>query len=555
MKLIIYSKKVLSKPYALLLLAIIILGLLLRTIYLGSVPFQHWDDVFTARTIIRYYPKSTTEFRLIPGSPTDPANPLSFITSVHGVVTLILGFIWMHIVALAGLPINEFMWHLPFALFGSTLSISSFLLGKKLQNTQTGVIAALFTSVLPIHVAFSRISGEGHFIVATGFQQFCLLAWIMYLYQPSKKKALFVGTLLAITILTDFFFIGIILTMLWASFLYRRDKNILSIIKDFFQIRIIGIIILPFLFQLLLAAYSWIRNRPVGMFGRVITQFRNGESQLSGINLQENILNLFSGSNIIFIIAVLLAIIIYAIWFRANYASSVSLVYAIVYITPLIIIQRERLIGHYIPVLAVLCLFLATIINKIVENRSTLLGITISGIIALSLFITTMSMVYKIPSIRFLETKPEHGAVGVDSGIKAAAWWIRNNTNPNAVVFGDAFAGQDFASASYYYHRSVVGLAIPFPNHDASVQAALQNEDKLDFLVLGINNIQLYPKDFIERWHIYAVITVNYQPKLYIYGRKQTIDSFNKSVFIESTEINHDFDQRYLTYPAIVQYP
>jgi hypothetical protein len=54
---------------------ILVIGVLVRLILLGSVPFQHWDDVFTARAVITYYPKASTEFRLSAGSAADAPIP------------------------------------------------------------------------------------------------------------------------------------------------------------------------------------------------------------------------------------------------------------------------------------------------------------------------------------------------------------------------------------------------------------------------------------------------------------------------------------------------
>jgi hypothetical protein len=542
-----------------LLVVIVGAGIALRTIGIGSVPFQHWDDVYTARSVLRYSPGPRTEFRLsLSSGPTDPVNPLTFVKSVHGPLTLIVGFVWMHLVALFRIPLDEGMWHLPFALLGSVLIATSYLLGSRLRSRRAGLIAAALVAVLPLHVAFSRISGEAHFILATGLQQACLLMWWRYLEHATKRAALATGVLLGLAILTDFFFVGLLITLGVMAFFHARTHtgaaSVRTTLRPLGQWRIVLPALGPLLLQLALAGYTLMSHQPAGMFGRVLSQLRTEEAAAGGLDLGSPLANMIHGSNWLFVGVIITSIVLFALSRAYRDAGvTVALALPLVYLFPLLFLHRERLIGHYIPVLTGFCLFLACLVDHlsaVLVRRLIALGMV--SILVATLLLSTLSMVYRIPVGSLFQSIPEHGAIGRDYGTKAAAWWLLHNTPSDALVFGDAFAQQDFAVGGYYYRRPMVGLSIPFPNMQASVQEALKAADKLDYLVLGIDNVAAFPASFMENWEVYAVVTVQQKPTLYIYGRRPYLASSPPQV-LESTTLNEAYDRQYAVYPALLQ--
>lgn len=540
--------------------AITLIGIALRTIKIGSVPFQHWDDVYTARTIVRYYPTAQSEFRLSFGSgPNDAYNPLTFVKSIHGPLTLMVGFVWMHLVALTGLPIDEPMWHLPFALLGALLIPTSYALGTRLRNQRAGLLAAALVAVLPIHVAFSRISGEAHFILAAGLQQACLLLWHRYLAQRTPRTALATGVVLGLAILTDFFFVGLLVTLGVMTLLHLRRQQggipIWTALRTLGQWRMALPALGPLLFQGALAGYTLVSNQPTGMFGRVLSQLSTAETQAGGMALAGPLANLVHGSNGLFVIVVVGALVLFGIT-RAYRDDGiiVALVYPLVYLLPLLFIQRERLIGHHIPVLTGLCVFLACVLDHVSSTRRW--RRVVNGGVALlsgALLLTTLSMVYRVPVVPLLAAEPEHGAVGQDHGTKAAAWWIIHNTPEDALVYGDAFAHQDFAVTGYYYRRATAGLSIPLPDIQAQVDNALKGADTFDYLVLGIENVPAFPASFMAPWEVYAVVTVQAQPRLHIYGPRPRPNAETPVPVLESTTLNERYDQTYAIYPTLVE--
>jgi hypothetical protein len=475
---------------------------------------------------------------------------------VHGSLTLLIGFVCIHIVALLRLPMTEFLWHLPFALFGALLPWTSYRLARHVGTVHAGLAAALLTSLLPLHVAFSRISGEGHLVLATGLQQLCLLEWLRYLDHPTPKKAWAVGLVLALDILTDFFFLGMLLSLVFGTYASTAQTctSFKAALKGLLQWRISVLALGPLLLQGALAAYTWVTGRPVGMPGRTIAQLRSGDSTVGSLNLGRNLATLQAGANSIFILATVLCIGVYLL--RRGHLdrrSAIPGVHSLIYLVPLVFIQRERLIGHYLPVLVSLCVFCTCIFGTLVHRRQRILSTLALAVTALALLLTMLSMVYKIPSVALLETAPEHGAVGTDSGAKAAAWWIRQNTPADALIFGDAFAGQDAATAEYYYRRPMKGLYIPFPNMEASVQIALDSAADLDYLVLGVAPVPHFPPAFLNQWHVQAIITVDHQPTLWIYRRTRAGSLATPPTVLEATTINPQFDRMYLTYPTLVE--
>jgi uncharacterized membrane protein len=549
-----------SVGWLILLTAIMVVGVVLRTRSIGSVPFQHYDDVSTARTIVYYAPSATTKFRLHLGSnPTDPLNPLTFVKAPHGPLTLMIGFLWMHIVALTGMPLDERLWHLPFALIGSLIVPTSYALGRSLRNRQTGFIAATLVALLPLHVAFSRISGEAHFILTAGLHQACMLLWRHYLAQRRPRHALATGILLGMTLLTDFFFVGILIT-LWVMTLLHWRKHasggtVWAATRMLLQWRVILPLLAPLLLQGALAGYSLVSRQPVGMYGRIIDQLQSTDTQVGSISLLAPLENLAHGTNVLFVMVVVGAMVLF-VWTRAYRYDTITipLVLPVVYLLPLLVLQRERLVGHYIPVLTGLCVFVACFLDHLSSDSRWRMAMR-GGvpIVVGTLFLTTLSMVYRVPVGAAFATMPEHGAIGQDYGAKAAGWWVRQNTPRDAVIYGDALANQDYAVSSYYYRRQVVALPNPARSMEESVQAAVQAAATLDYLVLGVDHVTAFPPTFMAAWEVYAIVTVHQQPRLFIYGPHPRPRPDIPPVVLESTSVNEAYDQQYAVYPALVQ--
>lgn len=487
-------------------------------------------------------------------------NPLAVVKAEHGVLTILIAFVWIHIVALAQLPLTELMWHLPFALIGSGTVLCCYFLGSMLQSRRAGLLAALLVAVLPLHTAFSRTSGESHFVLSAFLQPLTLLLWWRYLISRQARLAWFAGAALGADILTDFAFPGLLLTLIWAAwFYYRRqgapDARALAA-RALLQWRMI----VPTLPALALHAFGAVEtlflHHPVGIFGRILTESGASHTGVGGLFVRPTIENTVYATNGVFLGVVLLYLALFAIRPPLRTAGAqLALLWFGIYTLPfLLLFNRARLIGHFIPISVGMCLFVACMSDTLCARRQLRLVVSSAQILlALALLLSTLSMIYRWTPIAALYHPVDTGSVGVERGTKAAAYWIRQNTPPTASIYGDPYAQQTKRVSMYYYHRPTVSFDI---NTETSVEQAMQlaatSQSSLDALVVGVEHLPLLPPTVTAAFRPSAIITVGGAPSLYILVRASALKPGAEPTVLDAAVGNSEYDARYAAFSDVI---
>jgi len=480
-----------------ILFAILLLGLSLRIIDIGRAPFQSGDDISIVWASTWYYPRSLETFRLGDGS-IEP-NPIGILTLIHGPLQPVIAMAWVTALDKFGLPISETVWHLPFALLGTLVVALSYWYGREVQSHRAGVLCAALTAVIPLHVMFSRTSGESHFVLATLFQLLSLSAWWRYLRSRDRRFQLIAGLSVGMDMLVDFMFPGLLMVMAVMTFFRHRHPNgIRETIGKSIRQFVHPMIILPVLAGLAYHAatiyLSVVRGSPAGMFGRVFSETKSSTVNVGGLFIESAFSNLQYATNILFMISMTLCLGFFFLRKSVRtVATKTTLVWAFVFFVPFVfLIERDRLIGHFIPVAVAGAIFIALVLDIMLRVESRWMRFTspiIGAVLFISLAVTTVSGVFGWAAPSGLWHPGDHGAVGGNRGTRTAAHWIRENTGENSVVFSDPFAGQTTSVGMYYYHRPIISMELgPGTTRAAAADLLQKNIDMVDYVVVGIEN-------------------------------------------------------------------
>ncbi|MBV7329708.1 hypothetical protein KFU94_15970 [Chloroflexi bacterium TSY] len=312
---------VLKKPSFsdhIVLFCAVLLGLVLRTFLLGSTPFQHADDISTAWLTTYYFPRQFP-FLQLDLDVHAPSSISGLLGAAHGPLQVLIAYTWGILMMLFNVPMVELSWHLPFALLGASVTLICYLLGSTLQSRRAGILAALFVSVLPLHVAFSRTSGESHFILASVIQPLALYFWWQYLQRGTLLWSFVVGLCVAADSLTDFFFPGLYLTMFLGGIVYfvAQQTTWRNAAWQSMRHMFSWPIVLPSLLAVqihLFSFYKFFRLGEIsGMFGRFQQEIGAPHTEFGGLFLDTIISNLIRSTNVVVFALAVVTLLLYIV--------------------------------------------------------------------------------------------------------------------------------------------------------------------------------------------------------------------------------------------------
>lgn len=553
-------------------LFICVLSICLRFVSLGGVPFQHADDISTVWATSFYYPRGIASFRMGDGS-LEP-NPLGILTVGHGPLQVLISLVCAWISSVLGIRLTEVAWHLPFAAIGGLTTVMAYAIASGLQGRRAGLISALFVATLPLHVAFSRTSGESHYILASMLQLLSLYFWTKYLATMSSRFALWTGLSVAADMLTDLSFPALLLTLslLTGAHVFQnspeRKLRWIRIAKLIADWRLLLPMLVPSAIHAWTAWETLGRGNPVGMFGRILSEGSSTYTRVGGLFVRPFLENLSYGSNTVFLVLILGLLIVY-IYQRSGlgrnrclrrslYPQDVFAIHIACYSAPLIFLfSRGRLIGHFIPIGVSLCIFAAFGIDRWLDSRSTKQIARVGcGATTVAFALTVVSTVFGVPMPDPFHRPIEHGGVGIDFGTKAAAFWVRANTPAGAVLFTDSYAGQSLPLNLYYYHRPVVSdYTGPETSPDTEMKMLMANLPIIDVIVLGSEQFGRIPKQIAAEFRVSAEVLKAQGVSLYIMTRRQSTEA-NQAAEVLSADIYNDvYDRRYASLDDIIDLP
>jgi hypothetical protein len=539
------------------LTAITLVGVLLRIVQLGGVPFQHGDDISTAWAATWHFPRGWKSFQL--GDASAEPNPIGIVTLTHGPLQVMVALLWASAAASAGVRITESTWHLPFALLGGLVVPLTYLFGTRLQSRRAGLLAAAFVAVIPLHVAFSRTSGESHFVLASLLQVISLTLWWRHLETRSPPLALATGVAVACDLLTDFAFPGLLLTLIAATWLHgtRSPAPRGQVLRTLGQARLI----VPLLAAVTVHVYAVALaagGQRTGMYGRFLSEAEAGHTRVFGVFVPSVLDNLRHATDDVALAAIGACVAAFLTLRRCRTpGAALALFWACVYLVPFVfLVQRGGLIGHYIPIAVALCAFSALVLDTLLAGGARFAAGAVAIAMAGSLFLSTLSTVFAVPLPPPFVHQPDHGSIGVDRGTKAAAWWVRRHTPPDALVFADPFAQQTPSVAMYYYHRPVLSLDL---GGGAGMQDVFEmlaaNQSRLSLIVVGDEQLAQLSSDVREAFRTSAVVTVDGRESLHLLTRRSGNDGDATPQRLESSLYSARYDEQHTTLAEITALP
>ena len=534
-----------SKSSVIFCLAIIFLiALFFRLANLDDF-FISSDTVWQAQTATRLFPNSWNNF-------------INLIIEVHGMAAPLIGVLMVLIARVFSFPVTEFVWNFPFILLGSATIFPAYLLARRLVSQKAGLIAAFFIAVYPWHVHISRFSGFGHCIVSIFLEISALLTIVNYYSNPNKKNKWLFTVFLSLDILFGLFFPFLIILIPLVAILLNYRKSLGKAFEQFlhltFRWPIVVIPVLAAFVQLLITTTG------LGVLNRGGASLDAGW----GFHLSRFFYNgTYFSNSVIFPILIVLTFFSFT-FLKAKNKSSVLVLW--IYITALpYLFYFPRYPTRYFIQLIVPMLILAAIwIDKLWKNKERIFASRSAAIIALVIIggifvLFSIGGVYRLDGIltwqkdttqiRYYQSDRMEIA-NPGNGIKAASYWIRENTEVSDVIFAYNVGGFGLEPTvlDYYARRPYVSL------HDARLAEMnillKKAHDHIDYLLVEAKNnhlvIEYIEDDFFQR----AVVQDNAKPVLYIYS-KERIENLEK---IDLATFAEKFDQKYSTYPTIIDY-
>lgn len=500
-------------PLTLLIVAVVI-GALLRLI--GNYqPFTSSDHAEVAAIVSYFYPRNWQ--MLIPSE----SSTWNMLTNPHGMLSLILAFVSISVVGLLGIPITEFWWNLPFVLVHLAGIPLTAVLVKRLAGTWAGILAAFLITLMPIHAVMSRASGVGNMPLTFECQMLTLLMLLRYAEQPNAKRARHLGIALAVNLLVELFFPLLFVLVLGTGVLAVGDKRTKTLIDRINRARALlfvpRVMMLPMLVLLANLGMLLLKVNGYTEMGGLSARLMTGSDRQPGIHLNDFINN--STYVVGWVVVVILALLGVANWRAAKELrlTSLPLYWSILYLMPFLIFSRPHVFEYFLLGLAPLLLNAAIVLGSWLRSDMPrrVAAVLVGACLIALLGGRSLSMIFSVPMPSFVGNGTANGAVFPDQGLKAAAWWVRERTEPEQSVFADWIF--EPYQMSYYFHRPFVAVTDAKEPLEAYTLLTSQQTPPTYYLVLPGNEhlLQEYASGTPT---LRATVTVNGEPKLLIFG-------------------------------------
>lgn len=510
-------------------------GALLRLLA-NDQPFASSDHAELAAIVSFFYPRDLGALGL------SARSTWNIVLNGHGVLPPLIGMAATTLFGLGGVHINEFWWNLPFALI-SLLSVPlAALLAGRLAGRAAGLIAAFLVALLPIHAALSRTSGVSHIPLMFVCQLVTVICFIAYFQQPSPQRARRAATALAISLLVELFFpllfvvvfgVGVLTVETEQPGLRTRIARTRALL---FQTRVmlLPLVVLCFNFAIMLAYSAGL----VG-YGGLAARLLEGSDRKAGLYLGAFVSNagfVVGAGALAILIALGLASAPALVRLEARAAP---LLWAIVYLAPFALFTRPNVYGYLLLGVAPLAINAAIVLGSWIKRGMAWRGLAaITVALLIGLFaLRSLSMIFGVEVVGLAGGGPAQGALTPDQGLKAAAWWVRSRTPPDALIFADA--AYEPYQVAYYLHRPF--LAVTDAQQPDEAYELLDGEQRQPayYLVLPGDEDLLRAHARATPRRV-AVVLVDQRPALLIYG-----DAAGAPQQIDARAANQQFDAQF----------
>jgi hypothetical protein len=443
-----------SRPQLALIGLALIVGALLRLIA-NNQPFPSSDHAEVAAIVSFFYPRSLAS--LVPSA----SSAWNMLTNPHGVLPLLIAFASSTFLGLLGVHLNEFWWNFPFVLAHLAGIALAAALVRRLAGGWAGAIAALLIAMMPIHAAMSRASGVGNMPLTFECQLLSLLCALRYYEAPTPRRGRQLGLALAVNLLVELFFPLLFVLVLGAGVLAaeagrgtlgeRLKKARALLFRP--EVMLLPLLAIGFNFTLLLLHVAG-RTEMGGLAARLLS----GSDRSAGLYLGD------FWSNSSYVVGAIALLILAALGLanvpaaRRLELRSLPLYWSILYLAPFLFFTRPHVFEYFLLGLAPLLLNAAIVLGGWMREGRMRRGLATAVLVLLAglLGLRSLSMIFGLDAVALAGTGKANGAVFADQGLKAASWWIRNQTPPDALIFADsAFEPYQLA---YYTRRPFLAI-------------------------------------------------------------------------------------------------
>jgi hypothetical protein len=509
-----------SRVHRMLLGLILACGAILRFWHIGG-EFPSSDHAELAAILVAFYPRSIASF--LPG----PSSTALLLTNPHGVVSPVIALVFSWVYGLAGITITEFWWNVPFALLGSLLPLLAYRV-----------------ALLPIHVSFSRASGLSHIPLTAMAQLLIVDATLRLIDAPSPRRAYALSAAIVFGQLVEIFvpllFVLLIVASIYAGQGALRERwRVVRRVVLTERVLLAPLVLLIVQFGMLL-----LYTRGILPSGGGLGRLFEGSDRRPGLYLGAFRMNVaFVIGPLAGALAVLIALRAVGPLYRLE-RQALPLAWSGLYLLPFVLFTRDNYYGYLIyglvPLMLQAAIVLAAPMQRVVLAQGQLIVV---GMLAGLLGLRALSMVWGMPVPSVVGTGIAQGGRYEPVGLKAAAWWLREHSSPDALIFADA--AYESYQTFYYTRRPFLGVTDAKQPEEAYLLLA-DAPRRPSFYLVQAGNEALLRRYAVDNPQLLATVTLNQEPKVLIYGHEAIAPAT-----IEVAQGDRRFDEQFGVWRAM----
>jgi len=417
----------------------------------------------------------------------------------YGFVTLTAFYLFAVIFGLFNIPLNEITMSLPVAIFGTITVLFVYLLVKEYSNRKTALFAALIIAIEPFLVIESRDPGRMHTVSALCLGIMTLYFFTRYFSTRSKKLAILSQLSLGLYLGSSNIALGIIPVIFLMAFILgsSKDENFKQRLINTFRLIFKKEIILFPLFILCIYLFSHIyaavrlKTIYTGFLGKTLR-----ETKIPGIYILNLIRYYIENCGIYLTLLMPLGAWLGFKKFIKGDKLGIIFFWVSIYIAPFIFLAHPSatVIRVYVLesevgllILGIIALFYY--FQKLNRLKDRLLykiyfRILLFSLAAVTLFTTLCLLPGKgLPAATKISgvIKDMGNLQWEDTGIKAAGYFIRENSSADDKIFTDT----ELFQSNYYFGKKLVYSSYDWANTAEILAYFDKIGSKMDFIVIN----------------------------------------------------------------------
>lgn len=508
-------------------------------------PFPSSDHAELAAIVTYFYPRSLAAFT------TDPPLTWSLLLSAHGALAPLIGLASMTLVGLAGIPITEWWWNLPFVVAGLVTIVLGARFAATLAGNAAGIIAAILLALLPIHAVLSRASGLSHITLMGLCQLAAIWCFARYYEQPTPRRARVAGLVLSVALLVELFF-PVLLALLFAvGVLCVREeagfwRRVTRARRLFFAPAVmIGPLLVIAVTAMVMVAYA---ARLIAQ-GGIISRLFQGSDRRVGVYFEAFWINgAFVAGTAGFGLLLALAALGIPALLRLE-RRAVPLLWAATYLLPLLLLTRANVYGYFLMGALALTLNAAIVLSALWRRapymRAAASAITLMLVVALAL--RCGAIIYGFSFGGLIGEGVAQGGIFPDQGLKTASWWVRSTTSADTRVF---VAGMFEPYQIWYYVRRPAIAVTDAVDAEESYRALAGQAVAPALYIVPPEQEALLFSYVPERPRLALIVTNRGRPILHVYGATDGA----APIQLEAIDGNQRFDREFGRFGAMFSF-